>query len=122
MSFINNRQIILACMTICSARFAPGPVLAAAVSTSRASVRPDDDELELTNRGVGESCERGMQRPVTSPSTRHENMSCNLSERGVEPGDGRILSEIFHKAISGESIEWKLFERHLDANPATSKS
>lgn len=118
LSFTSIGQEILASMTTCSARFAVAPLLRSAkVRISRASAKPNDDELELTHQGQVESREdRESQppgtrtlpgtRPGTSPSTRHEDMSCKLSERGVEPGDSRMLFEMFDKAISSDSIQW----------------
>lgn len=118
LSFTSNGQEILASMTMCSARFAITQLLRSAkVRISRASARPKDDELELTLQEEGESWEyresqppgtstRPGTRPGTSPSTRHEDMSCKLSERGVEPEDNRILFEMFDKATSSDSIQW----------------
>ena len=115
--FTSVGQEILVSMTTCSARFAIAQLLRAAkVRISRAPARPKDDELELTHQ-EGESREdresqrpgtrtRSGTRPGTSPSTRHEDMSCKLSERGIEPGDSRILFEIFDKATSSDSIQW----------------
>ena len=100
-------------MTTCGVRFTIGPVRTASVRISRALARPDDDELELTDReGCGSREERGMPRPGTSPSTRHEDISCKLSERGVEPGDSCMIFEIFDKATSGASIHWQVLEYH----------
>ena len=105
-------------MTICSARFAVTQLLhSAKVRILRASTRPKDDELELTHQEEGESREdresqllgtrtRPGTRPGTSPGTRYEDMSCKLSERGVEPEDSRMLFEIFYTATSSGSIQW----------------
>ena len=112
-------QVVLACMTTCGARFAMGLFFrTAAVRISRAPARPNDDEFELTDReGCGSREDRGKLRPGTSPSTRHEDMSCKLSERGVEPGDSRMLSEIFDKATSRHSIQWQVFESSIVSQP-----
>lgn len=125
--FKSDGQIVLACMTTCGARFAMGlSFRTAVIRISRAPARPDDEELELTVQEGYESREdRGMPRPGarpgtrpgTSPSTRHNDMSCKLSERGVEPGDSRMLSEILDKATSGDSIQWQVFESSIVSEP-----
>lgn len=117
LSFTSNGQEILASMTMCSARFAIAQLLRSAkVRISRASARPKDDEFELTLQEEGESWEYRESQPPgtrtrpgtrrgTNPSTRHENMSCKLSKRGIEHEDNRILFEIFDKATFSDSIQ-----------------
>ena len=63
-----------------------------------------DAELKPQENGFN-SLESG-----TRPSTRHQAMTCKLSERGVEARDSRLLSEAVNKAITGDSIEWTAFE------------
>ena len=95
-------------MITCSARFAIG-------LSFRTPARLDDDELELTRQhGYGNRKDGEMQRPETrsstSPRTGHKDMPCKLPERGVEPGYSRMLSEIFEKVASGDSVSWQAFE------------
>ncbi len=104
-------------MTTCGARFAIRPFFrAAAVQISRVSTRPEDDEFELTRQEGCETWEgQGLQTQSgtilsTLSRTRHENMSCKLHERGIEPGDSRMLSEIFDQANSGDTVQWQVFE------------
>ena len=114
-------------MTTCGARFAIRLFFRTAViRISRAPARPDDEEFGLTDQeGYGSREDGGMRRPAaspgtrpgTSPSTRHNDMSCKLSERGVEPGDSRMLSEILDKATSGDSIQWQVFENSIVSEP-----
>ena len=49
----------------------------------------------------------------TRPSTRHQGMTCKLSERGVKAGDSRLLSEVADRITLGDSIEWAVFERGI---------
>ena len=105
-------QEILASMSICASRFALLLCMrscAGSLAGPRSfsgSARLDDDALELAD-----------QRPGTSPSARHDDMSCPLPARGVDPGDPRILSEAVDKADSSVGIDWESFDRGLVLQP-----
>ena len=106
-------------MTTFYARFAISLFLyIVAVRVSSAYARLNVDELGPTHReGCGSQEDREMRRPGSrpgiSPDIRHDEMSCKIPERGVEPGDRRMLSEIFDKAISSDSIQWQVFEESI---------
>ena len=107
-------------MTTCAARFAFIRFFRAALARSfRAAARPNDDEFELTNQeGYENREEKGQQcpdtglgsRPGTRPGRHHVDLpSYSLSERGVGPGDIRMLSKIVNRATSSDSVEWNSF-------------
>jgi len=79
------------------------------------STGSSNDEFEVRpQKGCGFSKDRELRRPGTypgiRPGTRYgDSASYSLAERGVKPGDGRMLSSIVNKATSSESIEWNLF-------------
>ena len=100
-------------MSICAARFAaPRAVNICAASVPAVfrclhpSARPNDVELELMPREGYELVEDGAsQHPGTRPGTGREDVrGYSLSERGVMPGDGRLLSSMVAKTISSNSI------------------
>ena len=104
-------------MNICAVRFALIRPLKTFITrffvlgSSRISVRPNGEELELTlqERWVlpeDISSKRRDIRPDTRPGTYHEDIaSYNLSKRGVEPEDGRVLSGIMIEATSSNSVQ-----------------
>jgi len=101
-------QVLLASMSICAARFAllrSTKICATLPAVPQSFVspqRPNNKELELTHLDAWNRLEDGSLKhpdtllqtcPGTHPGARHDDVvSYSLPERGVEPGDDRILS------------------------------
>ena len=107
-------QVTLASTSTCPARFG-------VLRSLRAFAKPNDDELKLNHQERWILPKDGaLQYPGTRPdtcpetilSTRREAMaSCSLYERCTEYENGRRLSRIINKAISGDAILWNFVFR-----------